>query len=345
MAHQQLIERKGPLLDKEGNLNQVGWSPQPLLDCNLEQVNFYRLKFLQPLRIKRWDYYGIFTPTHYFSFTISDVGYMGMIFCYVLNFETNEFEEDTIITPFGAGTTLSRNSTGGECFFENKKLRMRFEVKHHRRNLFCEWPGFGKGGLGAEVSLSCPAAHESMNIIIPIEGKRFYDNRKINNMPASGTITYQGEEVKLDPATCLGSLDWGRGVWALESHWVWASASGVMTDGRRLGLNLGYGFGDNSKATENAFIVDGKVHKLGDVKFEFDSSNYMLPWTMQSEDGRLDLRLEPFYDRAAVTDVKVLRSAVHQMFGKYYGHVTTEDGETIMVDGLIGFAEEHFAKW
>ena len=42
MAEQQLIERKGALLDKNGNLNQVGWSPQPLLDCNLEQANSYR---------------------------------------------------------------------------------------------------------------------------------------------------------------------------------------------------------------------------------------------------------------------------------------------------------------
>jgi hypothetical protein len=119
----------------------------------------------------------------------------------------------------------------------------------------------------------------------------------------------------------------------------------VTENGLRLGLNLGYGFGDNSKATENAFIVDGKVHKLGEVKFEFDSSDYMLPWKMTSDDGRLELRLEPFYDRAAKTDIKILRSEVHQMFGKYYGHVTTEEGETIAVDGLIGFAEEHFAKW
>lgn len=345
MAEQQLIKHKGTLLDKDGTLSQVGWSPQPMLDCNLEQAHFYRLKFLQPLRVKRWDYYGIFTPTHYFSFTISNIGYMGMMFCYVLNFETKEFEEDTIITPFGAGAKLSRNSTGGECVFESKKLRMRFSVNRSKHHLVCDWPGFGTDGLQADVTLACPGDHESMNIIIPIEGNRFYDNRKINNMRANGTIQYKGEAFKLDPDTCLGSLDWGRGVWALESHWVWASASGVLADGRRLGLNLGYGFGDNSKATENAFIVEGKLHKLGEVKFEFDSSNYMLPWTMKSDDGRLDLRLEPFYDRAAITDVKLLRSEVHQMFGRYSGILITADEEIIEVEGLIGFAEEHFAKW
>ena len=344
-ALQQRIQHEGPLLKKDGSLSQVGWSPQPMLDCNLEQAKFYRLKFLQPLRIKRWDYYGIFTPTHYFSFTISDVGYMGMIFCYVLNFETQKFEEKTIITPFGAGVTLARNSTKGISTFENKQLKLRFEISANKRRIICDWPAFGGAGLKADITLSLPKDYESMNIIIPIEEKRFYDNRKINNMPASGVIHYDGQEFALDSQTCLGNLDWGRGVWALKSRWVWASASGVMGSGQRIGLNLGYGFGDNSKATENAFILDGRVHKLGAVEFQFNSDNYMLPWKMTSDDGRLDLDFEPFYDRTAKTDVKILRSEVHQMFGRYSGHLITEDGEKILVKNLIGFAEEHFAKW
>ncbi|NSW51057.1 MAG: DUF2804 domain-containing protein [Anaerolineae bacterium] len=344
-ARQQLIQRQGPLLGDDGSLKQVGWSPQPILDCNLEQANFYRLKFLQPLRIKRWDYYGIFMPTHYYSFTISSVGYIGMIFAYVLDFDTLAFAEKTIITPFGSGVQLPRNSTKGESVFENKQLKMRFEVKPDSRHLLCDWPGFGEGGLQADLSLALPRDHESMNIIIPIGLKRFYDNRKVNNMRASGTIHYQGQEYHLDPRTCLGSLDWGRGVWALKSHWVWASSSGFTAKGQRLGLNLGYGFGDNSKATENAFILEGKVHKLGRVDFRFNSKNYMEPWHMKSEDGRLNLRFEPFYDRTAKTDIKLLKSEVHQMFGRYHGFVMTESGETIDVYNLVGFAEEHFAKW
>jgi len=58
------------LLDEQGNLVQVGWARQPLLNCNLENARFYALRPLQRFRIKRWDYYGITTPTHYLSFTI-----------------------------------------------------------------------------------------------------------------------------------------------------------------------------------------------------------------------------------------------------------------------------------
>ena len=66
-----------PLLKADGTLMQVGWSRQPLLDCNLENARFYSLRFLQRFRIKRWDYYGFTTPDHFFSATLADLGYAG----------------------------------------------------------------------------------------------------------------------------------------------------------------------------------------------------------------------------------------------------------------------------
>jgi hypothetical protein len=61
------------LLAADGQLTQVGWSRQPLLDCNLESARFYALRFLQRFRIKRWDYYGFTTPDHFFSATLADL--------------------------------------------------------------------------------------------------------------------------------------------------------------------------------------------------------------------------------------------------------------------------------
>jgi ATP-binding cassette subfamily B protein len=50
----------------------MGWSRQPLLDCKLEDARFYSLRALQRFRIKRWDYYGISTPDHFFSATLAE---------------------------------------------------------------------------------------------------------------------------------------------------------------------------------------------------------------------------------------------------------------------------------
>lgn len=342
---QKLLTEKGPLLDAHGNPASIGWSPFPVLDCNLEKANFYALRFLQPLRIKRWDYYAIFTPSHFFSFTVSDIGYMGMVFAYCIDFATNRYHEETVSTLLGKGVTLPRNNAEGESHFDNGKVRMAFKVTSQGRTLSVNWPGFDEKGLEAEISLTQKAEHESMNIVIPIEQKRFYYNRKINCMPASGWVKYQGLQQTLEPNTSLASLDWGRGVWAYSSSWVWASSSGFLQDGRKIGLNLGYGFGDNSAATENAFILEGKLHKLGQVDFTFNSQDYKQPWTMKSPDGRLDLVFTPFLERVAKTEAVILRSEVHQMFGKYNGLAVTDQGEKIEIHDLIGFAEEHHARW
>ncbi len=345
---QRLIPFPAPLLAEEGRLTTSGWSPYPMLDCNLEQARFYAAPFraLQSLRIKRWDYYAVFTPHRFFSATIADLGYAANLFVYTLDFETDELYEESVVAPFGGGVILPRNSIEGDSYFNNGRVRMLFGSGLDSRSLFVDWPSFhGGGGIRADITFSCPPEHESMNIVIPIGKRRFYYNRKINCMPAQGYIRFGNILEELDPAHTLGSLDWGRGVWEYKSFWNWASASGFLPDGRTVGLNFGAGFGDTSAATENAFILDGRVHKLEQVPFVYDPKDYMRPWHFQDSAGCLDLEFVPFHERLARTNLLLIQSEVHQMFGRYSGRIVTNTGEVIHLDGLIGFAEEHRARW
>jgi len=340
------LTQSGPLLQPDGSLSQVGWSRRPLLDCNLESARFYTLRPLQHFRIKRWDYYAVFTPRRFFSATIADLGYAGNIFVYTLDFENCNLHEEGLVIPLGTGIELPRNSTKGNSYFEDERVKLEFSLYADHRHLSISWPGFHNGrGIYAEIDLTTLPSYESMNIVIPIGRKRFYYNRKINCLPASGTLRYGDLHEELKPNECLGSLDWGRGVWEYQSFWNWASASGFLPDGRSLGLNLGLGFGNLSAATENAFILDNHIHKLDQVKFDHLSGDYMKPWHFTDNQGRLDLTFMPFKERIAKTNLGIITSEVHQMFGHYNGHVTTEIGEVILVKNLIGFAEEHHAKW
>jgi hypothetical protein len=112
-----------------------------------------------------------------------------------------------------------------------------------------------------------------------------------------------------------------------------------------VGLNLGLGFGDLSAATENCLVLNGHVHKLDKVPFLYDASDYMRPWVFNDNEGRLVLLFTPFAERVARTDLGLLSSEVHQIFGRYTGRAVTDHGETIEIRSLIGFAEEHRAKW
>jgi hypothetical protein len=112
-----------------------------------------------------------------------------------------------------------------------------------------------------------------------------------------------------------------------------------------VGLNLGFGFGDTAAATENTLILDGRVHKLGQVSITYNPHDFKQPWRMVAADGRLDLTFTPFLERVARTNLLLIASEVHQMFGRYHGRAIADDGEAIAIDGLVGFAEEHHARW
>jgi hypothetical protein len=340
------LNRPGELLTSEGTLAQIGWARQPLLDCNLEAARFYAFRPLQRMRIKRWDYYAVFSPKGFFSATIADLGYAGNIFVYVMDFETGELHEEGLVIPFGKGIQLPRNSTEGASHFKNEKASLYFQVTATQRKISVVWPDFHGGrGIQAEIGLNLPPEYESMAIVIPIGNRRFYYNRKINCLPAEGMIKYGDGIETLTPATCTGSLDWGRGVWEYQSYWNWASSSGFLPDGRTVGLNLGCGFGDLSKAGENALVLGNRVHKLEQVKFDYISGDYMKIWKFSDTEDRLDLTFTPFKERIATTRLGIIDSEVHQMFGRYNGKAIADDGEVIEIKDLIGFAEEHHARW
>jgi hypothetical protein len=279
------------------------------------------------------------------------LGYAGNLFVYTLDFATGDLHEEGLVIPLGRGVRLPRNSTEGISHFEDARNgvvhnRLHFEVTPEGRRVSVAWPGFHSGqGLQADFLLRCPPEHESMTIVIPIGQQRFYYNRKINAMPAEGTLQIGATCETLRPTETLGSLDWGRGVWDYQSYWNWASASGFLPDGRTVGLNLGGGFGDLSAAGENALIVNGRIHKLEQVRFDYVSGDYMKPWKFTDASGRLDLDFVPFKDRTARTDLAVIHSEVHQMFGRYSGQAVTDSGEVLRIENLIGFAEEHHARW
>jgi hypothetical protein len=53
----------------------------------------------------------------------------------------------------------------------------------------------------------------------------------------------------------------------------------------------------------------------------------------------------PIVDRASATDLGLLRSVQHQVFGHFSGQVILDDGERLQIRDLYGFAEEVENRW
>ncbi len=339
------ITAAGPLLDASGRLREPGYALQPVSDYNPERLSLTPFKALNRLRLKEWDYYGVWCGDLFLSITISHIGYMGLMFAYIIDFKRDRMIEQAALTPLGRGVSLPTSSRAGDSEYVKGGLRVTFTKRPGERRAAFVWPKFdGQKTFRAELRFDEPETRDHIVMATPIGKNGFYYNDKIPGMPVTGTAQLDGwVDGPLDGA--LGVLDWGRGVWPYRSFWNWASAFSRRDDGRILSLNLGQGFGDLSAATENSLFLDGKLHKLGPVQFEYSPRDWLAPWRFTDREGRCKLTLRPIFDRSANTNLGVLKSAVHQVFGHFEGLLVTDDGECLDVSGLTGWAEEHQARW
>jgi hypothetical protein len=75
------------------------------------------------------------------------------------------------------------------------------------------------------------------------------------------------------------------------------------------------------------------------------TEDYMKPWTFTSDDGRFEMDFTPIIDRASCTDIKLICSDQHQVFGRFNGKIILDDGTAICVQDFQGFAEKVYNKW
>ena len=71
----------------------------------------------------------------------------------------------------------------------------------------------------------------------------------------------------------------------------------------------------------------------------------MDPWHVVDPDGHLDLTLSPQHDKHSATKAVVASTEVHQVFGTWSGTVVTDEDAELVLDGIVGFAEESRSRW
>lgn len=343
MQHE--ITERIPLLDGEGNLTQAGFAKRllPVYDRKKVRGGLTRLK--------EWDYYYIGNSRFGLALTIADNSYMGLDSISFLSFEGEPWEvtrSPMSVLPMGR-TGLPSTSAAGITASSGKKHAILFQVGEGKRQLTAHMDDFKDGKpLDAQITLT-GEPEESMVICTPFEKKaHFYYNQKINCMRAGGTVRIGEAEYRFEPEDSFAVLDWGRGVWTYHNTWYWGAASGLV-EGADFGFNIGYGFGDTSAATENMLFYRGRAHKLSRVDFGIPmkdgKEDYLKPWRFTSDDGRFEMDFVPVIDRASCTDVKLIKSDQHQVFGRFSGTAVLDGGDRLEVRDLFGFAEKVENKW
>ena len=351
---------------EDGTLNVTGYA--------FSLLPIYRRSRIaaSDFRIKEWDYYLVNDEEYALALTLSDLGYLGMLSASVLDFKEGTYTttSELVMLPLGK-FNMPEESSLGVAEFKNKRVHLRFESTAEKRTLYCDFHKFkGEESLHAEVALD-EIPQDTMVIVTPFaeNPKAFYYNQKIDAMRAQGSFTVgprDGAEPSVShefsPRDSFGLLDWGRGVWTYDNIWYWGLAQGWQNGkgqagpdapgAKRFGMNIGYGFGDTSAACENMCFIDGCAVKLGRLDFGIPkvegrenakrlADRFLLkkPWHVQDEEGRLDLIFTPEIDRFDLTDVKLIVTDQHQVFGKFNGTMILDDGTPFEIRDLRGAAE------
>lgn len=348
MAYEsQKLLTPGPLLNEQGHLMECGYATSLVKDYDRKKIKAGKL------RIKEWDYYCITGKECVLCLTIADNSYMSLDSVSLLFPDKNTQIQKSMMGFLTLGKVgLPASSKVGDVKVQKKDYTLSFTNDGAKRVLDVHLDDFNGGRpLTAHVELT-DEPRDSMVIATPFAGhpRHFYYNQKINCLRAKGDVTFGGETYTFHPETDMAVLDWGRGVWTYSNTWYWGSLSTVTADGKAVGLNLGYGFGDTSAATENMLFVDGIAHKLEHVVFEIPKNatggdDFMKPWYIHDHDGRLDLTFQPLLDRADCTSVVVIESDQHQVFGLMSGVAVTDEGEVIRIEQALGFAEKVKNRW
>lgn len=334
----------GKLLNSYGNLHESGYAKSLVKEYNRKDITASKL------RIKEWDYYYIGNDQFGIALTIADNAYIGLGSISLLDFASKTYITKSAMTFFPMGkTNMPSSSRSGNVLFKTKKCKISFTNDGKKRVLAAHYNNFDK-----KLDFDCvlelyDEPSESMVIATPFEKKHhFYYNQKINCIKAKGKATIGGKVYTFNPYESYATLDWGRGVWTYANTWFWASMSGV-SGGKKLGFNLGYGFGDNKDATENMLFYDGKAHKIEQVTFHIQKKangkeDYLKPWKFTSNDKAIELEFTPILNRRDNTNIVFLKSLQNQVFGVYNGAMKIND-EIVIIKDMIGFAEKVKNWW
>ncbi|MER8188552.1 DUF2804 domain-containing protein [Kitasatospora sp. NPDC094015] len=348
-THEREITEPVDLCLHDGRLARaaVGWSRHPL----------HRGPVPGWGRRKRWEYWCVTTPTHLVALTVSDLDYVALNSVHVLRFDggrpPREFER-TALVPGALGVRLPEGIAGHPgspplLVGPEQPVRgqVRVEIGNEgtatRLRARCVDPE----GRPVRVDLlaALPEGHETLSVVVPWSERRFQYTSKHTARPATGTVRI-GDEVRTFGDDAWATLDHGRGRWPRRVEWNWGAAAG-RTDGHVLGLQLGGRWTDGTGSTENAICVDGRISKIGrEVEWRYSRRDPLRPWILRCDGpNQVELEFTPFHNRVVRTELGLIGNRTDQCFGHYSGTVRTDDGERILVDRLLGWAEDVRVRW
>ena len=337
-SSQNEIHSAVPVLNDMGYPQNFGWSRQPDFLFDPAQI------WVSQRRLSESDRYIIFNPTHTVIFEIRDDGYMGYMGVTIVSIKEKKRSTHVLQTllPLGA-YRMPSGSQSGTTRYRRKKLLLDFvPMEGGVKIIKADIPKFGHNRrLRCALVLTEPAHAESLVCNLPWRNDKnaFRYSRCSPWYTVEGVIQFGTKEIVFLDGNAWGIFDWNRSVRPRADIRYWAAACGPAAHDHLAGFSIGHSLADSSTGTENAFFVDGRLHKLDQVTFHIPPGNWLSPWRFTSNDNRLEMTFNPQQERAGRQRMLFYSASRRQVYGSFSGKVILDDGSIMDFHNITGFAE------
>ncbi len=330
-----IVDSKGrPLLGiHSGSISRVNCEDYPLET----PMGIKIPKFLRKYAVNQFCFTGIINAGFMAGIAVIDLKYASNAFFYVyLREEKRLIEVKKTYLPLKSCIYISDNPSDPEFYFRSRELSIEFSgrrIKAEARDM----------KLYAVLDFS---GTSPLRLCTRAGYRGWVYTEKTSPVNIRGLLELDAEDRKfsLESPESLAVMDWTSGYMKRHTYWNWASTAFMLENGKKIGLNLSWGVNETGW-NENIFWIDGKMTRCGSSIFEFDSDDLMKPWKIYSENGAVDLEFIPEASRSEKKQAVIAASRFTQLSGVFNGTLTTEEGEKLILSGVPGWAEDHYAKW
>lgn len=359
------IKNLTAVLNKTGQLVTVGWSKTAPTNFDPAMIYpvWFGLGFLRELRVKKWDYFSFHFGTKMVQIAVADVFYSSVSFATIIDYETGEIiKMKRKMLPFvdsARQPKLGFNLAGcptETVVFEKDGYKVTISQRQNTTLSACSFDisAEADGRFSANLNTLQSTSEDQLWELVPVSENRkyFFHALKSMNNKCSGTYTLDNKTVTFATDKCVGIIDRSRSVLYYKTSWIWASAAGFLTDGRRVSINFGQGIGHEKDV--NVFFavkVDGDVFVANPGPIVYDPSNPMAGFTFQTADfyngdaKSLEIQFKPTKEVHVSENLLLISSNLNYLYGSFSGKIVTDKGETIFVEGLRGLMEVGKFKW
>lgn len=336
------------LIDNKGSV-RYGIHKQPVTT-----VNYTDYKLKTPLGVivsdaerdkqfKRFQFMGFVSKSLVVGCAMTHTATAQTVFFYIFDKFSGRMIKRGFRCREGDEFAISLSPDDGKSYFASKNVRIQMEAKASTFSKRLEISVVDDIAIDM-IFNDRNSDFETLRICTPTGAAGWTFAQKVAGVPALGNLKCEFGHYDLAKDHACAHHDYTAGFLRTETFWNWACITDLdEKNDCVVGANLSNGVNETG-FTENAFWIDGKLHKVDAVMFAYDDEDLRQPWRITSFDSTVDLTFTPVDGYDVFSDKPGAESRFDQVFGHFSGRLGAEDAPYFIKE-LWGFAERQYVVW